>query len=195
MNEILTPAIISTFITAIFAPLIFNFLKRRDEINKRNFEVRYSEYKKYLNTLEEISNKMNTNFEKEYIKVVSEVFNSIISNPEKSNEALRRLNNELQKLTNNLRTIFSKATSELYGLKLVCSDKLFNMIEEFISTQKQIMKKSINFMGKINLDKPSDFSFIENNDIKKLGSHSEKLFQDIVLQMRKELGISKSKLK
>jgi H+/gluconate symporter-like permease len=55
INQILNPAIVSVLVTSIVAPFIFYFLKRRDEIKKRNFEVRYTEYKKYLNTLENIS--------------------------------------------------------------------------------------------------------------------------------------------
>jgi len=40
--------------TALLVPLLFYLLKRRDERKKRHFEVRYAEYRKYLQVLEEI---------------------------------------------------------------------------------------------------------------------------------------------
>jgi len=55
LGALITPAKVSTVITAILAPLMFYLLKRRDEQKKRQFEVRYAEYKKYLQVLEELS--------------------------------------------------------------------------------------------------------------------------------------------
>ena len=187
--QILNPAIVSVIVTSIVAPFIFYFLKRRDEIKKRNFEVRYTEYKKYLNTLENISSLSRITFEKDFMKIANDCFSDILSNPQDSNAALIRLNSGLQELTANLRTSFTQAQNELHGLKLVCSQNLLDMINEFISLQNELISKSTEFMGRWKEYVGKEQSFFENNSFKELGQRANSLYEDILKQMRKELKI------
>lgn len=187
--EILNPALISLVVTSIVAPLIFYFLKRFDETRNRNFEVRYEEYKKYLNTLENISSLSRITFENDFMNIVNECFRDILSKPEESSSALIKLNTALQELTAKLRTSFSQAMNELNGLKLVSSQKLFEMVNEFASIQKELIEKSTEFMGKWQQYIGKEKTFFANSEINNLGMSANSLYEDILKQMRKELKI------
>ena len=187
--DILNPALISLLVTSIVAPLIFYILKRIDETRKRNFEVRYEEYKRYLNTLENISSLSRITFEKDFMNITNECFQDILSKPEESNSALIKLNTALQELTAKLRTSFSQAINELNGLRLVSSQKLFDMVNEFASIQKELLEKSTEFMGKWQQYIGKEKTLFENSEIKNLGMRANSLYEDILRQMRKELNI------
>ena len=187
--KILNPAIISVIVTSIVAPFIFYFLKRRDEIKKRNFEVRYAEYKKYLNTLENISSLSRISFEKDFMEIAKDCFSNIISNPQESNAALIKLNTAMEELTSKLRTSFTQAQNELHGLKLVCSQKLLFMINEFVSLQNELVNKSTEFMRSWKKYIGKEQSFFENSNFKLLGQKANSLQEDILKQMRMELKI------
>ena len=188
--QILNPAIVSIIVTSLVAPFIFYFLKRRDEIKKRNFEVRCAEYKKYLNTLENISSLSRISFEKDFMKIANECFSEIITNPQESNASLIKLNSAMQELTATLRPSFSQAQNELHGLKLVCSQKLLYMINEFISLQNELINKSTEFMAHWKEYIGKKESFFENSSIKELGQRANSLYEDILKEMRKELKIT-----
>jgi len=188
-QNIVTPALISTLITALLAPSTFYFLKRRDEKRKRNFEVRFAEYKKYLQTMEEISEASRVDFEKIFSESISANFKNILENPENSNDALLALNDSMNTLTGNLRESFTKATNELHGLRLVCSEKLLNLIDEFVQLQRELMDHSVSIMSNWqNIDIQNPEAFL-SGEMKQKASRVQYLYDEIIKQMRKELRI------
>jgi hypothetical protein len=123
------------------------------------------------------------------MKIANDYFNYILSNPQDSNAALIKLNSGLQELTSNIRTSFTQAQNELHGLKLVCSQNLLDMINDFISLQNELINKSTEFMGKWAEYVGKEKSFFENNSFKELGQRASALYENILRQMRKELKI------
>jgi len=191
-QQIITPAVVSAVITGISAPLLFYWLKRRDDKKKRNFEVRYTEYKKYLQTLEEVVSASRIDFEKSYMTTVGKILNDILTDPENSNRHLLRLNQALDELGNKMRESFTKSVSELHGLRLVCSDKLLSLVDGFVQLQRELMDESIVVMGKAkNIDTRNPEASISGN-MKEKAAKAEPLFNQILIQMRKELDINGS---
>ncbi len=190
MKEFLTPVIVSAIITSIIAPLAFYVLKRYDEKRKQNFDVRYAEYKHYLKTLDEITSAVRMDSEKYFSETVSETFRVIISNPEQSNDALLRLHDSLGEMQSNIQKTFTKAEGELHGLKLVCSDKLLTMVNDYVALQRDLMNATTKMMGNwksIDINNPSSFITGELNE---KAQQAQVLYNKILLQMRNELKIS-----
>jgi hypothetical protein len=188
--SIVTPAIVSTFVTAILVPSLFFFLKRKDERVKRNFDVRYLEYKKYLATLEDVTRATRGDFEKDYLNSVSDVMNEILTNPANSNEALLKLHKSLDEYGKKIRDSFTKAVNELHGLKLVCSDALLSLVNQWVQLQRELLDESIQIMERaktINLRNPES---IIMGEMKGKAKKAEIVFGSILKQMRKELDIS-----
>ena len=189
-QNIVTPAIVSAFVTAILAPLLFYYLKRKDERIKRNFDVRYAEYKKYLATLEGVTQAARGDFEKDYLNSVSDVMNDILTNPAKSNDALLRLHKSLDGYSKNIRDSFTKAVNELHGLKLVCSDSLLILVNQWVQIQRELLNESINVMERAKTMSINNPESAITGGMKEKAKNAEAVFDDILKQMRKELDIS-----
>lgn len=190
MKELLTPAIVSVVISGIIAPLAFYFLKRRDEETKRNFDVRYAEYKHYLKTLDEITVAVRADSEKFFAETVSNTFKSILSDPGNSNDVLIKLHESLGEMQSNIQKTFARAEGELHGLKLVCSDKLLGMVNDYVNIQREIMSATTKMMENwrsIDINNPASFI---TGDLGAKAQQAQGLYNDILKQMRDELKIS-----
>jgi hypothetical protein len=189
VSALITPVIVSTVITALLAPLIFYFLKRRDEQSKRHFEVRYAEYKKYLQVLEDIVATTRGDFEQSYMKTVASILKDMFADQDNAANHVVRLHEALDVLGSQMRQTFTKATSELHGLRLVCSDKLLGMVDEFVQLQRELMDEAIAVMGNaknVDIDNPEAGM---TGAMKAKGQRAQPLFDQILQQMRAELGI------
>jgi hypothetical protein len=191
-KQLLTPTAISVVVTSVLAPLIFYILKRRDERQKHNFEVRYSEYKKYLGTLDEIARSSGADFERDFMQTATGSMNRILLGNPDADHALVELNTSLSQMGCKVRESFSKATNELHGLRLVCSDALLAQIDRFVQLQSELMDESLNVFEKLKHLNSPDPNAILTDQMKSKGKESQELFAAIVKQMRKELGISGS---
>jgi hypothetical protein len=189
IEKLLTPAIVSAFVTAIIAPLVFFFLKRWDEKNKRNFEIRYAEYKHYLKALEQITSSAQEDFEKFMSEGYAQCLQRILTQEGDSSETLIELSQQVNTLTSNVRKSFIQATQELNGLRLVCSKKLLEVVNEFVELQRQLLEESsavLSRLNQIDIDNPHS---ILSGEMRAKGERAEVMFELIVQQMRKELGI------
>lgn len=189
LEAMIQPAIVAAVVTAIIGPLIFFFLKRWDEKKRRNFEIRYVEYKHYLKALEQISSSSHADFERLMGQTYADCLKEILVTEGQSNEPLIQLNKEVNELTSNVRKSFTQATQELNGLRLVCSTKLLEMVNEFVAIQKSLMDESCAVLGRLNQIDINDPGSMISGDMKAKGDKSQELFEQIVFQMRKELGI------
>jgi hypothetical protein len=189
LATLIAPAIVSAAITAILAPLMFYFLKRRDERKKRHFEVRYAEYKKYLQVLEEIVAATRIDFEQSYMKTVGSILKDIFAEPENAANHAMRLNAALDALGGRMRLAFTKATSELHGLRLVCSDKLLGMVDEFVQLQRDLMDEAIAVMANAKNVDINNPEAVMTGTMKEKGQRAQPLFDQILHQMRAELDI------
>lgn len=188
-SELITPALISILITAFLAPLLFYLLKRGDDKRKRNFEVRYAEYMRYLKTLDEIATLSRFEFEQFYTQTIAKTFRSILSDSEDSDAALIEMSNSLVEFTTRLQKIISKAEGELHGLRLICSDELLRLIDEYVELQRELLTESTKMMENwrnIDINKPE--SAISGR-VKAKGERSQEIYRLIVDKMRKELRI------
>lgn len=189
MDSFLTPAIVSTIITGILAPMIFYYLKRRDEEKKRNFDVRYAEYKHYLKTLDEITAAVQLDAEKFYTETIADTFRSILSGEEDGDAVLIKMSDSLMSMTANIQKTFSRAEGELHGLKLVCSDELLEMIDEYVELQRELLSAVTRMMENWrNIDMSNPITSL-NGEVKDKGDRAQMLYTAILKQMRKELKI------
>ena len=188
-QSLLTPAIVSTILTAILAPLLFYLLKRHDEKRKRTFDIRFAEYKKYLQTLDAIAEATRLDFENNFMESISESFRNIIEGTDESNEPLLALNESMKTLTRGMRETFSKANNELHGLRLVCSENLLGLVDEFVLLQREIMDYSISIIDNLSPNNSQDPKDFLNDKMKQKADKVHYLYGAIVKQMRKELSI------
>jgi hypothetical protein len=189
IEKLLTPAIVAAIVSAIVGPLVFFFLKRWDDKNRRTFDIRFNEYKHYLKALEQISSSTHVEFERFLSETYAEHFAKILSTEGDATQILIELNMKLNELTSGIRKAFEQATQELNGLRLVCSATLLEMVNEFISIQRQLLDESVSLMGRVKEISLHNPSSILSGEMKLKGEQASSLFEKIVVQMRSELKI------
>jgi hypothetical protein len=116
--------------------------------------------------------------------------NEILTNPANSNEALLKLHKSLDEYGKKIRDSFTKAVNELHGLKLVCSDSLLSLVDQWVQLQRELLDESIQIMElakTINLKNPES---VITGKMKEKAKKAEAVFDSILKQMRKELDIS-----
>lgn len=189
IEGLLTSAVVATIVSGIVGPLIFFFLKRWDDKKRRNFEIRYDEYKHYLKALEQITSASQAAFERFMSETYADCLKDILTTEGKSSEPLIRLNKKINELTSNIRKSFTQATEELNGLRLVSSSTLLDMVNEFINIQRELLNQSCSIMGRLNQIEINNPDTLLSSEMKARGKQAQDLFERIVLQMRKELGV------
>jgi len=189
IEEILQPAVVAAIVSAIVGPLIFFLLKRWDDKKRRNFEIRYAEYKHYLKALEQIASSSHADFERFMSTAYASCMNEILTTEGQSSAPLVRLNQEVNNLTANVRKSFTQATQELHGLRLVCSEKLLHKVNEYVNIQRELIDSSCSVMGNLNQININDPSASISGEMKEKAERTKVLFEEIVQQMRSELGI------
>lgn len=189
LKTLLASAVVSATVTAIIGPLIFFFLKRWDEGKKRSFEIRYAEYKHYLKALEQITASSRTDFERFMNEGYAECMRKILTEDNNGSSALLELNARTNELTKGVRESFTRATQELHGLRLVCSSTLLGLVNEFIETQRQLMDQSLAVLGNLKQIDLSNPNALFSGEMQTKGQRSQQLYDQIITQMRTELGI------
>jgi len=88
-----------------------------------------------------------------------------------------------------MRNSFTRSRAELRGLQLVSSDKLFRLVNDFIQHQEELLNDSgamIDRLKRGDFTKPED---LFTSEMKEKTNTNAQLFDEILKQMRKELGI------
>jgi hypothetical protein len=186
LRDLIVPVVVSAAVAAVLTPVLFFVLKRRDERQKRHFEVRYTEYKKYLQAIEEIAAAARIDLKQSYTAVVASTLKDMLADPEQSSDYGPRLDKGLNDLGNEVRATFAKATNGLHGLRLVCSDKLLPMVNEFVELQRELTEESIALIADARISNPSASV---SDAMAEKAERAESLFDQILEQMRAELGV------
>ncbi len=185
---ILTSSLVSALVSAILGPAIFYILKTREDRRRRQFETKFGEFKHYLKALEQISKFSGEEFEKYMSGPAQKCMESVLTGGEPANQALITMNREMNEFVSKLTKSFQQASSELHGLRLVCSPELFGMVNEFVRIQDQILKESIALMGQIKFNESGSVEIPIDSGLRRKGEASKQMFERIVEQMRSELG-------
>ena len=186
VQAILASTLVSAVVTALVGPLVFHFLKRRDERKRRTFEVRYAEYKHYLRAIESLASVSHADLERFMRESYNNCMEDIFAGS--ADQALLKMSRELGEMTSRATKSFQQATSELHGLRLVCSEELFGMVNDFIKIQEQLMSETTQSLGAVAANLGKDHTVV-NESMRLKGYAAKALFEKIIVQMRRELQI------
>ncbi|MBZ5640799.1 MAG: hypothetical protein LAO51_18840 [Acidobacteriia bacterium] len=178
----LTPAMVSLAVSSIVSPVLFYFLKVREERRKERFDHKYAEYKAFLKALDDMAATARIDFESFMRDTMGRHFSDIL----RGGGDLEALNVDVREFTLRTASAFSKAKSELHGLTLVCSEKLLSLVRDFTALQERLMSRTTALLGDLkqfNTDSPVAA------EMKELGERAESLKDEIVRAMRTELRI------
>lgn len=176
-------------------PFLLHKYKMAREREEKLFDTRKSEYQEYFKVMEKAARLAGQDYDKFLSSTLPEA--SLRLYKEKSSpESLVNYQNTMSEFTKGIQEGFQKATHELVGLRIVCSDALAELLDKFESLYKEILtlqpmmlheiKESMTpesfISGEFNFESPTQVKMVE------MGKDLGLLRDAIIKQMRSELG-------
>ena len=186
------------FLSSIFAFLQYRGKKKLEidkiklqqeyESKKIEKQLRFNTYMQYISKIDALNHKLQNNLKsEELLKASSEMNLKVLTDPNNSPLAIKEYMDKVNRFLAEWGTEQYRTTEELSGVKLVCSDSIFNMLEEYSLVAKDYVDNTLAFMGKfqfqypINKDAPEIISFKNKYD------RMVQLRSELVNAMRKEI--------
>ncbi|MFJ5319530.1 hypothetical protein [Pectobacterium versatile] len=188
------PAFMMLLSSGLF-PFILHKYKMIREREEKLFDTRKTEYQSYFKTMEAAAKLAG----QDYDKFLSETLPAASLKLYQSNsspESIVEYQRVMQNFTKGINEGFQKATNELVSLRIVCSDSLTELLDQFegiyhkiMSLQPQMLEELRSTMtlesfitGQFDFDTPSKVKMME------LGSELVEVRNQIIKRMRYELG-------
>ena len=162
-------------------------LRRKYESEAKLREMRFKVYREYLAKLDSIHENLRLDFG-EFNRIFQDVFESILQqNP--AGKPLIELQRHLSEFSNKSIGAANQSVNELNGLRLVCSQSILNILDEYIKLAKEQLDESGHMLKSINFLIPSSFSYIESFAAKNNFKHLrlDQLKSEIHLLMRQDI--------
>ena len=187
MEHTTVQALISTgasvVVTGLLVPLLFHYLKRKDDLSRRDFDLKYQEFKRYVAALDAAEAAARADYEKLEHDVFAPQFKAILEGKEPD---LVGVQQAVAEFTIRSTTPLLQAKKELSGLRLIGSKSLVSLIDQYIQVQTDIVNALVS-----STRNPNAHAHLK--DIRPfldpLGNRSQELYVRIIEQMRSELGI------
>ncbi|MEW6516658.1 MAG: hypothetical protein AB1439_07145 [candidate division FCPU426 bacterium] len=186
LKEILVPLITSGLVPLIISVVVSAFISwwfnKIEEKRRRTFDIRYQKYTETLGVFEEINILLEESTKKssqgisgmisrilkgENVEAVLEDFsgNYLVSSLIETNRLINKLNNSFSKL------------------KIICSQELYETIDEYIRSMKKVIDKTPEWSKKLIENKIAQNVILDDPDSIKVKLLNEK----IPLLMRKDM--------
>jgi hypothetical protein len=178
--QLLVVTLSAALVSSIISPLIFHFLNRRRDRRQRGADRRIEDYRRYLRTLEGLSESLRNDF-KDLLGVKLPQHFSRILNGQPDFEGF---NADLGQLYSRVFSSSTQAKVEVQALKLTCSEEVFGLVNRYVALWDEVQRETSTIsMTKNNLPAVAQ-RFTE------LASQSDALHSALIAQMRKEIGES-----
>lgn len=176
-------------------PFLLHKYKIAREREEKLFDTRKSEYQEYFKVMEKAARLAGQDYERFLSSTLPEA-SLRLYREESSPEAIVNYQNAMNEFAKGIQEGFQKATHELVGLRVVCSDALDELLDRFESLYKEILtlqpmmlqeiKESMTrdsfISGEFNFETPTQAKMVE------MGKDLGGLRDAIIKQMRSELG-------
>jgi len=176
-------------------PFLLHKYKIAREREEKLFDTRKSEYQEYFKVMEKAARLAGQDYERFLSRTLPEA-SLRLYREESSPEAIVNYQNAMSEFAKGIQEGFQKATHELVGLRIVCSEALAELLDRFESLYKEILtlqpmmlqeiKESMTrdsfISGEFNFETPTQAKMVE------MGKDLGGLRDAIIKQMRSELG-------
>ncbi len=191
----LTPTVIvpaaTVLVASVIIPLLLHWLKGRRERANKIFDVRKEAYTKYFEKYEKASEGVGQDYEEFSQVTLKEEFLKLLQS-DTSPEAIVEFSNAVGKIPEKIQSSYRKATEEITNLKIIGSGNLLALVKEFEKINKEILEMSSKWLAEMQgTFAMPDFESPIAKEMTQKGIRAQELKEQIIEQMRKELGTDK----
>lgn len=188
--KIVVPAI-GVVLASVIVPILLHYLKAKREREDKIFEIRTKVYTEYFRKFEEAAVGVGVDYE-EFSKVtLRNAFRDLLES-DNSPDAIINFQDQVGKFPHQIQDSHRKATEEITTLKVLGSNRLFQLTSEFEQLNQEILEMSSEWLGEMQqaLTMP-DFEAPVAKKMKAKGQQVKSLKNEIISQMRSELNLGK----
>ena len=181
-TTLLASAVVSALVSGGFGVAVF-FLNRGEQRRTRAFEVKFQEYKNYLQALDD----MSTAWAARAVALVQEGqthLDAIVKGQGSLTEHLTAMNTALAGLTTDAITGMVNTRRELSGLRLIGSEPLVKLVDEYVAMHHAMTDRVADFMEQL---KNQTLTAAKLTTWLDDGHRTEALHKKVVVQMRQDL--------
>ena len=188
--KIVVPAI-GVILASIIVPILLHYLKAKREREYKILEIRTKVYTDYFKKFEDAANGVGVDYE-EFSKVtLRNAFRELLES-ESSPSAIIKFQDEIGKFPHQIQASYRKATEEITSLKILGSDRLFQLTSQFEQLNQEILEMSSEWLGEMqNALTVPNFEAPIAKKMKAKGQQVRSLKDEIINQMRSELNLGK----
>ena len=188
--KIVAPAI-GVVLASVIVPILLHYLKAKREREDKIFEIRTKVYTEYFRKFEEAAVGVGVDYE-EFSKVtLPSAFRDLLES-DNSPDAIINFQDQVGKFPHQIQDSHRKATEEITNLKVLGSNRLFQLTSEFEQLNQEILEMSSEWLDEMQqaLTMP-DFEAPVAKKMKAKGQQAKSLKNEIISQMRSELNWGK----
>ncbi|SJZ39837.1 hypothetical protein CZ814_00172 [Photobacterium toruni] len=188
--KVVVPAI-GVVLASVIVPILLHYLKARREREDKILEIRTKIYTEYFKKFEEAAVGVGVDYE-EFSKVtLRSAFRNLLES-ENSPDAIIKFQDEVGKFPQQIYDSYRKVTEEVTSLKILGSDKLFQLTSEFELLNQEILDMSSKWLGEMqHVITAPDLEAPIAKEMKAKGLRAKSLKDEIIKQMRLELNLGK----
>lgn len=184
--EIVVPAV-CVIIASVIIPLLLHYLKVRRERSEKILEIRTKVYTEYFKKFEEAASNVGQDYEHFSKVTMKDAFFKLLES-ENSPEAIVEYQETVSDFPHRIQDSHRKATEEITTLKILGSNELLKLTEEFEELNQKILHLSSEWLQEIQATMlQPDFEAPIAMQMKKLGERAKELKDLIIKQMRDEI--------
>lgn len=187
--KIIVPAI-CVVLASVIVPILLHILKGKRERSDKVFDIRKTVYTEYFRKFETAAANLGQDYEHFSKVTIKDAFYKLLES-ENSSESLVEFQQTVGDFPLKVMDSHRKTTQELTVLKILGSSKLLSLTEKFENLNNEMLALSSEWLDELNksLAQP-DFDAPIALNMKKLGADANNIKEEIIIQMRKELGLS-----
>lgn len=192
--KLIIPALIALISSGVF-PFLLHKYKVKREREEKLFDTRKGEYQQYFKVMENAARLAGQEYGEFMAKTLPEASLRLYQE-NSSPDSVVNYQKVMHEFTKEVQEGFQKATHELVGLRIVCSNKLEQYLDKFEGLYKEILnlqpkmlediKESMGveafITGDFNFESPTQQEMVA------LGNELGEVRNQIIKQMRSELG-------
>ncbi len=187
-------------IAFIFA-IIQHHLRRRTEIANLKFqqehadetsrrEKRFSVYREYLNKLDGINSKLSAGMSADMVaQETTAMLESIFNNPDDLSGVATYLA-KIQQFSVTWAQEQNKALEELNGLRLVCSEPILSMLDDYADAARSYLQETSQMLQHMDVTNPQAMIKADKTKLMETYEKLKKVRHQIEVQMRKDIGVA-----
>jgi len=175
-------------IASVIVPFLLHHFKYKREREEMLFVAKKDAYLEYFKKFEDSSAAVAQEYEVFSRETMPQAMIKLIES-NNSAEGIAEYQQTVGEFPQNIQRTYSRVSEEMTSLKIMCSDELYHLIEQFEELNQKIMKQTSEWLGEIQASMGSpNMEMPVAKEMTNYGEQVKAMKNEIIRKMREEIG-------